>query len=281
MTPSGSGSGSGATSAPAGQPLAGLTFLNTREVGAAAELSGRLERLGARVIERPTIAFVPPRDWTPFDTMLATLAAGDWLAFSSATAVRCVLERLEALGRFPDALAVAQVASVGKATAGALEAAGIPVALVPPAFQGEALLEALRERLPRGTRVWMPRAEVAREVVAEGLREAGMVAEVVPVYRTVVPEEGLGDALGPLQRGGLDWLVFTSSSTVTNFLGLLPAEARAALDGHWPRVACLGAITARTAREAGLPVDAQPAQQDLDGLVAAIAAAVAAHDAGS
>jgi len=276
MTSSGSGAGSGAGPAPAGQPLAGLTFLNTREAGTAAELSARLEQLGARVSERPAIAFVAPRDWAPFDTLLAELAAGDWLAFSSATAVRFVLERLHALGRPVEALAAAQVAAAGKATARALEAAAIPVALVPPTFQGEGLLEVLRERLAPGTRVWMPRAEVAREVVAEGLRAAGMETQVVPVYRTVVPEEGLGDALELLRQGGLDWLCFTSSSTVTNFLGMLPAETRRALEGNWPRVACLGAITARTAREAGLPVNALPERQDLDGLVAAIVAAVRA-----
>jgi uroporphyrinogen-III synthase len=275
MIANGSGAGGAAKAAKTSErPLEGLTFLNTREAGTAAELTERLTRLGARVMERPVIAFVPPESWAPFDERLERLRAGDWVAFTSATAVRFVLERLRALGRSPEVFAGARIAAVGKGTAGALEAAGISVALVPEQFQGEGLLESLRARLEPKSRVWFPRAEVAREVVVEGLREAGFQVEVTPVYRNVMPEGGLGEALAALQTGRLDWLVFTSSSTVTNFLRLLPRADRTAPEGKWPRVACLGSVTAETARKEGLPVSALPERQDLDGLVDAIVEAV-------
>ena len=279
MPPNGSDTGNGpATSAEGPAPLSGLTFLNTREATAAGELTQRLTRLGARVVEAPMLDFAPPASWQPFDERLRRLGAEDWVAFTSANAVRCALERLQTLGEPPSALARGSIAAVGAATAAALESRGLSVALVPESFQGEGLLAALLEELKPGARVWLPRAEQAREVLVEGLRSAGMEVEVTPVYRTVPPAHGLGAALEALEGGGLDWIVFTSSSTVRHFFQLLPESAAAALSGRWPRIACLGAVTADTARSHGLEIAVQPERQDLDGLVEAIVAHLASGD---
>jgi uroporphyrinogen-III synthase len=94
--------------------------------------------------------------------------------------------------------------------------------------------------------------------------------DATPVYRTVPAAEGLGPVRAPLLAGAVDWLLFTSSSTVTHFLALLDDAARAALARQPPRIACIGAVTAATAREGGLAVTVVPAQQDLDGLVRAV-----------
>jgi uroporphyrinogen III methyltransferase/synthase len=150
-------------------------------------------------------------------------------------------------------------------------------ALVPERFQAEGLLDALRPRLQPGEPVWHPRAEEAREVLDDGLRAAGALLTVTPCYRTVLPPEGLGPVPDLLRAGALDWLCFTSASTVRNFFALLPPELHDAARGGprpVPRVACLGAITAEAARGLGLRVDALPGQQDLPGLVQAIVEAV-------
>lgn len=255
-------------------PLAGLTFLNTREAGAAPALTGLLEAAGGAVIERPTIAFVPPADWGPFDRALDALVAGQWVIFSSATAVRFTLMRLEALGRGPQALAGARLAAVGPATAEALRAAGLAPALVPERFQAEHLLAALGPHLQQGERVWQPRAEHARPVLERGLAEAGVDLVVTPVYRSVVPSGGLGPALDALRAGRIDWLVFTSGSTARHLLEMVPAADRQAV--FRPQVACLGRAAAAAAEDAGFRVAVVPERQDLEGLVATIAAHVAA-----
>ena len=103
--------------------LRGLTFFNPREAGDAAPLTQALMAYGAKVIERPMIAFVPPASWEAFDKRLARLSPQDWIAFTSATAVRFTLRRLQMLRRNPDDLAVARIAAVGKGTAAAIEAA--------------------------------------------------------------------------------------------------------------------------------------------------------------
>jgi len=253
-------------------PFAGLTFLNTREANAAEALTAELTARGARVIACPTIAFAPPASWGPFDARLAELAPGDWLAFTSATAVSAFANRLRELGprvALPDGVCVA---AVGTATAQAVTDAGLPVHLVPEQFQGEGLLAALTARLAPGARVWLPRAEAARETLVEGLRAAGIGVDVTPVYRTVAPERLPREALAALAAGEVDWLLFTSPSTVRNFLALLPGSRADLLAPGRPRVACLGAVTAQAAEAAGLTVSVVPERQDLPGLLAALEA---------
>ena len=276
MASKGSGSG-GETPAAAGTApggLSGLTFLNTREAGAARELTERLQALGAEVMECPMLAFAPPESWEPFDLRVAELRPEDWVAFTSATAVRFTLERLGALGKPAQVLAGAHLAAVGASTAAALEARGLAVELVPERFQAEELLAALLDRVPSTGRVWLPRAEAAREVLVKGLENAGVQVEVTPVYRTVMPSEGLGRAEEALQSGRLDWIIFTSSSTVKHLIRLLSEAGAKPLADTGAKIACLGSVTAETARQHGLTVKVLPGRQDLEGLVAAVVAHV-------
>jgi uroporphyrinogen-III synthase len=274
------GRGDGPRLARPGGALRGLTFFNPRAAEDAAALTQALLRHGATVIEQPMIEFVPPASWAAFDRRLAELAPGDWIAFTSATAVRFTLRRLRMLGREPPDLAVARLAAVGPGTAAALEEAGLAVSVTPEkTYQGEGLLAALKEQLRPGDRVWLPRAEEGRDTLAEGLRQHGVQVAVTPVYRTATPSQGLGPALDAIQNRRVDWFIFTSPSTAVNFFRLLPEELRSAvLRGDLahppPRVACLGQVTAWGARELGFRVHVVPQQQDVAGLVEAIVAMV-------
>ena len=279
----GGGEGPAPTGSPAAQPLLGLTFLNTREASAAAALTAALEGLGATVVPCPTLAFVPPHSWAPFDREAERLQPGRWIVFTSATAVRFTAERLEALGRSGAApaggnvagenMAGENIAAVGPATAEALERHSWPCTLMPERYQAEGLLDALLPKLRRGDRVWQPRAEDARPVLEAGLAAAGIELAVTPVYRTAAPQALPEPALEALRRGAVDWIVFTSGSTAGNFVKLLPADLPPQ-SGRRPRIACLGGVAAATAREQGLIVAVVPERQELEELASAIAEAV-------
>ncbi len=263
------------------QPLRGLRVLNTRAVDTAAALSEPLRTLGATVVELPLLAFAPPADWGAVERRWLSLQPGDWVVFTSATAVRCLLAHVAAQGGAMAVLNAAQVAAIGPGTAEALHQADISVALVPARYQAEDLLAALLHALPPAARVWVPRADQARDVIPDGLAAAGHSVCVTAVYRTV-PAPVDAPALRRLWRdGGLDWILFTSSSAVRYFVDALTAdgETLATSPAH-PGVACLGAVTAQTARQAGLTVQVQPEAQELAGLVAALVAYVATPGAG-
>lgn len=258
-----------------GKPaLEGLTFLNTRDSRSAPQLTDILAELGAQVVEAPTIEFIPPSSWTPFDRRLEQITPDDWIVFTSANAVRAVLERLWELNRPPSTLSRANIAVIGQGTANALASKKIKVDLMPGLAQQEVLLEVLLDTLQRRNKVWIPRAQEAREELVEGLHSEGYSVDVTPVYRTVMPREGLGDAAQALRAGKIDWMMFTSSSTVRHFFELLDEETVTALRQRMPRVACIGAVTARAAEEVGLQVSVVPTRQDMDGMIAAVVAHV-------
>jgi uroporphyrinogen III methyltransferase/synthase len=256
-------------------PLKGLTFLNTRDARSAPALSDMLQEQGGRVVECPTIEIAPPSSWREFDARTAQITQDDWIVFTSQNAVRATLERLWELNQPPGILNRGRVATIGQGTSAALEREKIAVAYVPPLAQQEALLEGLLARLKRGDKVWMPRAQDARELLVDGLRAAGYPVSITPVYRTTTPRAGLTPAREDLLAGRVDWILFTSTSTVAHFFELLDADLRARLDSRWPQVACIGAVTADTAREHGLAVSVVPSRQDLPGLVAALVEHVA------
>jgi uroporphyrinogen III methyltransferase / synthase len=250
--------------------LDGLTFLNTRDARGAPALTQMLAELGAQVVECPTIELIAPASWQPFDARLEQLTEDDWVVFTSANAVRATLERIWELNRPPGVLGRGHLAVIGPSTRAALERHKLRVELMPGIAQQEVLLEVLLDALRRTDRVWIPRAQEARELLEEGLRAAGYPVLVTPVYRTVMPRGGLGRAREALLAGRIDWILFTSTSTVTNFFELLDDATRAALGQRWPRVACIGAVTAQAVREQGLPVAVVPTRQDLEGMLAAV-----------
>ena len=163
--------------------LEGRTILTTRAKGQSGSLRERLEQLGARVLEIPTIEIVPPESWEPVDTAIGKLTEYDWLILTSANAVRCFLDRLD------DQAVVPPIAVVGSQTARRLQERGLSAALIPDDFRAEGLVAAFPEDLS-GKRILVPRAEVAREYLPDTLRGRGARVDVVTVYRTRRPLEG-------------------------------------------------------------------------------------------
>ena len=161
----------------------------------------------------------------------------------------------------------ARIAAIGPATADALRSTGLRVDVVPGEYRAEALLEALLDG-PAGGKVLIPRAKVAREVLPEKLREAGMEVVVPPAYETVPSEEGKGELRERLLSAGVDCVTFTASSTVESFVGAFGEEATLLYE---TRVACIGPITAETARGHGIRVDAEATEYTIPGLVDAVA----------
>jgi uroporphyrinogen III methyltransferase/synthase len=232
--------------------LIGKTILITRAALQSAELRARLEDLGARVIECPTIQIVPPTTWKPVDDAIRRLHTYQWLLFTSANAVEQFMDRMR--GRRP----TIPIAVVGSATASRLAEWSLQASLMPQEFRAEGLLEAFSENLV-GTRILFPRAEVARELLPDELRRRGAVVDVVTVYRTVKAFAGnIGEIL---QSERIDCIVFTSPSTIPEGLSSVPNETA---------LAVIGPVTREAAQLLGLKPDIVPLQSTVPALVDAI-----------
>ena len=260
-----------------GKPLSGQRIVVTRSREQAPDLSDRLADLGAEVLEFPVIQTVEPDNWDLADTAITNLEIYDWTVFTSANAVERFFERMATHDFDARQLAGCRIAAVGPVTAARLAERGIHPDYVPAEYRGEGVLEGFCERgVGEGSRILIPRALEAREVLPDSLRERGAIVDVVPVYRTV-PGHGDPETLARLTQGAVDVVTFTSSSTVKNFLELV--EEGLAQGADLPDladlmgdvlIASIGPVTSDTARERGLEVGAQPESYTIPGLVDAI-----------
>jgi len=254
-------------------PLHGKCIAVTRAEEQSAGLLARLEGLGATTIICPAIMIVPPEDFTALDAAIGRLDQYDWLIVTSANGVRALLDRMAALGRSSTALEHLMIGAIGPATADALAEHGMHAAFVPSAYVAEAILAEIGD--VAGKRILLPRADIARATLAVGLHALGATVDDIAAYRTL-PGPGARVLADELRAKTLDAITFTSSSTVRYLLdgleqaGVSRSEACALLNEA--AVVCIGPITAATASEQGLRVDAVAQEYTTEGVVEALLA---------
>ena len=267
------------------KPLFGWKVLVPRTQAQAGSMVERLSGYGATADVVPTISVEPPRTPQQMEKAVKGLVTGryEWVGFTSVNAVRAVRERFEDFGLDARAFAGLKVAAVGGVTAAALRDWGINPDLVPTGEQSAAgLLEVwpeFDEVLDPINRVLLPRADIATETLVAGLREGGWEVDDVTAYRTVRAAPPAAEIRDAIKGGDYDAVLFTSSSTVRNLVGIAGKPHTATV------VACIGPATAKTAQEHGLRVDVLAAEASALSLVDALAGhgvglAVAAAEAG-
>ncbi|MGZ4525065.1 MAG: uroporphyrinogen-III synthase [Mycobacterium sp.] len=251
--------------------LYGWTVLVPRTKDQAGEMSERLTSHGALPIEVPTIAVEPPRSPAQMERAVKGLVDGrfQWVVFTSTNAVRAVWEKFGEFGLDARAFSGVKIACVGESTADRVRAFGISPELVPAGEQSS--LGLLDDFPPYDSifdpvnRVLLPRADIATETLAEGLRERGWEIEDVTAYRTVRAAPPPAETREMIKTGGFDAVCFTSSSTVRNLVGIAGKPHARTI------IACIGPKTAETAAEFGLRVDVQPETAAIGPLVDALA----------
>jgi uroporphyrinogen III methyltransferase/synthase len=248
-------------------PLWGRTVLVTRARQQASRLAQRLGELGANVIECPSIEVHPPADWGPVDGVLRRLNEYDWLVLTSPNGAAALVERVRAIGLDARALGGVRIAAVGPATAEVLRDHFLQPGLVPPEFTTEALGEALAAEAG-GRRFLLARADIATDALPEAIRAAGGSVEQVTIYRTTRPAALPDEALAALRDGRADWITFTSSSTVENFLALLAGQD---VSLTHVKLASIGPVTSDALRAHGLAPTVTAETHTIDSLVEALA----------
>lgn len=233
--------------------LFGKRILVTRAREQASELSRLLRNAGADPVEFPVIKI---EQIPPVADLLARLQQAEWLVFTSANGISALLRQVMELDGDIRSLGDAKIAAIGPSTAESIQRYGLRVDYIPERFIAESIADGFPD--PRGQHIVIARVETARETLPELLTRRGATVEVVPVYRTVA-EEGILPDLATI-----DVLTFTSSSTVENFRVRFPGEISGVV------IACIGPVTAATAREMGLHVDIVAEEYTVPGLVRAI-----------
>ena len=167
-------------------------------------------------------------------------------------AVRAVREKFDEFGLDARAFAGVKVAAVGEPTAAALRAFGVSPDLVPC---GEQSSPGLLDDLPEFdaifdpvNRVFLPRADIATETLAAGLRRARLGGRGRHRLPHRARRTAAAETREAIKTGGFDAVLFTSSSTVRNLVGIAGKPHASTV------VACIGPATAEDrggARPAG------------------------------
>lgn len=248
------------------RPLFGKTVLVTRARAQASALTARLEELGADVVEMPAIELVEPDDkYAALDEAIGELETYDWLIFTSANGVDRFFRRLKVCGKDSRKLARAKLCAIGSATADRLAEYGLLADTVPKEYRAEGIIESLRDLKP-GSKILITRAQVAREILPEKLREMGCQVTVAPAYKTVAADGDPQPVIAALKEGKIDIVTFTSTSTVDNLVNILGDANLLAT----AKVAVIGPVTGEACARNGIKITAMAEKYTIPCLVETI-----------
>jgi uroporphyrinogen III methyltransferase/synthase len=250
------------------KPLFGKKIVITRARHQAGSLVKLLEKKGAICIEFPCIDISMPFDLSPLDSALLRLASYDWVIFGSVNAVRFFFKRLDDLDLDARALSQTKIAVAGSGTSHCLSGFFLKADMIPKRFQAEGLIDKFRELDMAGKKILIPGASIARKVLPKELSLMGAQVDKVTVYETKMagpPPE----VLKYLEEHFVDMVTFTSSSTVKNFLKILPPSLKSKLLSQ-TKMACIGPVTSETLEASGASTDIMPERATIEDLVKAI-----------
>jgi uroporphyrinogen III methyltransferase/synthase len=251
------------------KPLWGAKILVTR---ARAQASGLLERIrdeGGEAIEFPSIEIIRESDLSALHSAFAVIGKYAWIIFTSVNAVDIFFEEMRSREIDIRQLQGIKICAIGPATYAGLVNRGLLADLVPEEYRAEGIIDELKTRIQPEERILLPRAEGAREILPESFRELGVIVDEVILYRAVAASHVNLPLLEDIRQGQVDYITFTSSSTVSNFVKIIGAEFIKEFNSR-VKVACIGPITAETAREYGFTVDVMPAQYTIEALLNSI-----------
>jgi uroporphyrinogen III methyltransferase/synthase len=257
------------------KPLFGNRILVTREHTVGFE---PLEEMGAEIMEFHTISTAAPDDWSDLDKAIDSIESYHWIVLTSVNGVKYFFRRLFEKERDIRDLKGIRICAVGTKTASAIIKFGIKVDLVPDKFNAEGLIEAFTseyrtqntEHRLRGLKILLPRAEVAREVFPDKVRDLGGEVDVVTAYRLVKPETHGKRLQRFLKQGKVSIATFTSAATFNNFMEITGEDAQTLLKNV--AIAVIGPVTARAVEKAGLKVSIMPESATIEAMVEEIIA---------
>ncbi|MEW6109683.1 MAG: uroporphyrinogen-III C-methyltransferase [Nitrospirota bacterium] len=258
------------------KPMFGQRILVTREHTGGFE---QLEELGAEIIQFSTIEIVPPESWDEMDRTIHNIDSYDWLIFTSSNGVKYFFRRFFEIDRDIRELGSIKICAIGAKTAGEIRKMGLKVNMVPEKFRAEGLIEAFIKEGRRhkakggsknnkhlqGMRFLLPRAEVAREIFPEKIRELGGEIDIPVAYRAVKPELHGKRLRKFLKEGRVTVATFTSAATFDNFREIMGEDADVLLKGI--TIAAIGPVTAKSIEKYGLKVDIIPEEATVEAMV--------------
>lgn len=249
------------------RPLFGKNIVVTRAREQSSSLVSKIEELGGNAVEIPAIKIKRLENNKPLEEAILNLKEYSYIIFTSINGVDIFFEKLFSLGKDSRALALAKLVVIGRATGEALERYGLRPDIMPKRFVSEDIVEALKDTISSNDKILLPRAKEAREYLAEELSKLCSVTEI-STYETVIDNSEKEKLQELMRERSIDYITFTSSSTVENFIALLGRENVKLL--HGIKLVSIGPITSKTLRSYNLDIYKEAEEYTIDGVVKCI-----------
>jgi len=245
------------------KPLFGKKAVVTRSRAQASVMVEQLKELGADVVSFPTIRIEPSKDFRALDKAIKGLNSYNWIIFTSVNGVQVFFDRLKTLGLDARRFGPAKVAAIGPATADSLRAMGVEADAVPKEYVSEAILKKLGK--VKGLKILLPRAAAARDTLHTELKRGGALVTEIPTYYTKRDTGNYKELVRSLAEGGVDFVTFTSSSTVEGFMANFKGNKRKLLNGVV--LGSIGPVTSAALKAHGFKPAFEAREYTIPGLV--------------
>lgn len=248
--------------------LEGKRFLLTRSAEQTVEITKKLEKFGAKVFKLPTIRIVPPKSYHDLDKAISEIENYQWIIFTSQNGVDYFFQRYRKKGKSFEVLKKIKIGAIGPATEKKIKNYHLRIVFEPKIYTSEGIIRDLKKKKFQieGTRILLPRADIAPQWLPQELTKLGAEVTQVIAYRTMREKKVPARIKKMLRTGEIDLVIFTSSSTVKNFLSLVGKNNLS----QKVKFASIGPVTTKTAQELGLKINLQAKEPTLDGLVESI-----------
>jgi uroporphyrin-III C-methyltransferase len=251
------------------KPLWGAKIVVTRARAQSSGLLERIRREGGEAIEFPSIEIVKETDLARLYTAFATIDSYGWIIFTSVNSVDIFFEELAGQEIDIRRLHGIKICAIGPATAERVAARGLIVDVMPEEFRAEGIIEKFQTLVKPGDLILLPRAQGAREILPDSLRQLGAAVDEVIIYQAAPASTVNPLQVQKIKNGEVDYITFTSSSTVNNFVKIIGSQYIQDFNDR-VKVACIGPVTARTAEANGFTVDIIPEEYTIEALLKAV-----------
>lgn len=253
--------------------LSGKRVVITRPPSQSSALAGLLEDQGAEVLEFPSIEILPPKSWAGLDRAVKNLKNYDWVLLTSVNGVQSFIDRLKKAGKDARALSGIRIGVIGEATRDMLDKAGLKADFVPKRFTSESMVKELAAEYDlSGLRFLLPRADIAPQKFCRELEAEGAEVTQVEAYRTVpgARERHKKTLQQWVEKKKMDYITFTSSSTVRHFFESFPDSLRTRLKKSGVKMVSIGPVTTGTLKEYGFKPYREAREHTVNGLMEAL-----------
>lgn len=229
-------------------PLFGKRIIVTRPKDRISKMSSKLREQGAEVLEIPAIRTVAIENNKELENAIKNITEYNWIAFTSPAGVKVFFDYMKKMKKDIRSLLNIKIAVIGQGTAKEIEDKGMFVDLMPKVYDGESLGAALGEAATDGEKILIPRAQIGTKAVTDEITKRTKAAiDDVAVYTTEYESMSVIDEKQEFKKGNIDFVVFTSASTVRGF-----CESAKDLDYSQVTAACIGKQTKAAADERGM-----------------------------